>query len=122
MQDRSIATRLGMLDPEEKDKQGLPLTCRALFFISPEKKLKAQILLPATSGRNFDEVLRILDSLQLTSSGEVATPVDWKPGQETMLQPSLTNEEAQKRGITFETDDVPSGKGYLRHTKDRTGA
>ena len=112
-QDRSLATQLGMLDPDEKDTQGLPLTCRALFFISPDKKLKSQILLPATSGRNFDEVLRILDSLQLTKSGEVATPVDWKPGDETMLQPSLSNEEAEKRGISFETAEVPSGK--VRH-------
>ncbi|XP_023234601.1 peroxiredoxin-6-like [Centruroides sculpturatus] len=75
---RDLAVQLGMIDPKEKDEKGLPLTCRAVFIIGPDKKLKLSILYPATTGRNFDEILRVVDSLQLTANKQVATPVDWK--------------------------------------------
>merc|ERR1712029_93709 len=65
--DRSIATTYGMMDPDEKDAKGMPLTCRAVFVIGPDKRLKLSILYPATTGRNFDEILRVIDSLQLTA-------------------------------------------------------
>jgi len=58
----------------------MPLTCRAVFVIAPDKKLKLQILYPATTGRNFNEVLRVIDSLQLTANYSVATPADWVDG------------------------------------------
>uniref|UniRef100_A0A8C0IVW1 Peroxiredoxin-6 n=1 Tax=Chelonoidis abingdonii TaxID=106734 RepID=A0A8C0IVW1_CHEAB len=75
---RDLSIQLGMLDPDERDKEGLPLTARVVFIFGPDKKLKLSILYPATTGRNFDEILRVVDSLQLTAKSKVATPVDWK--------------------------------------------
>uniref|UniRef100_A0A3B4A4T6 Peroxiredoxin-6 n=1 Tax=Periophthalmus magnuspinnatus TaxID=409849 RepID=A0A3B4A4T6_9GOBI len=75
---RELSVQLGMLDPDEMDKDGMPLTARCVFVIGPDKKLKLSILYPATTGRNFDEILRVIDSLQLTAQKKVATPVDWK--------------------------------------------
>lgn len=75
---RELATLLGMLDPDEKDSKGMPMTCRSLFIIGPDKKLKLSILYPASTGRSFDEVIRVVDSLQLTVKRKVATPADWK--------------------------------------------
>ncbi|XP_054835908.1 peroxiredoxin-6 [Eublepharis macularius] len=114
---RELAVQLGMLDPDERDKEGMPLTARVVFVFGPDKKLKLSILYPATTGRNFDEILRVIDSLQLTAAKKVATPVDWKPGDEVMVVPSLTDEEAKKlfpSGIC--TKELPSGKRYLRYT------
>ncbi|CAB0010770.1 unnamed protein product [Nesidiocoris tenuis] len=114
---RSLAVKLGMIDPDEKDKSGVPVTCRAVFVIDPSKKIRLSILYPATTGRNFTEILRVVDSLQLTDAKKVATPADWKPGDACMIQPTVLNEEAIKlfpKG--FETQQVPSGKGYIRIT------
>lgn len=115
---RELSVQLGMLDPDEKDKDGLPLTARCVFVIGPDKKLKLSILYPATTGRNFDELLRVIDSLQLTAQKKVATPVDWKPGDKVMVIPSLPDAEAASlfpNGVT--TEEVPSGKKYLRYTQ-----
>ncbi|KAL8178085.1 UNVERIFIED_CONTAM: Peroxiredoxin-6 [Gekko kuhli] len=114
---RELAVKLGMLDPDERDKDGMPLTARVVFVFGPDKKLKLSILYPATTGRNFDEILRVIDSLQLTAAKKVATPVDWKPGDEVMVIPSLSDEEAKKLfpgGVC--TKELPSGKKYLRYT------
>uniref|UniRef100_A0A6J0U2T5 Peroxiredoxin-6 n=1 Tax=Pogona vitticeps TaxID=103695 RepID=A0A6J0U2T5_9SAUR len=114
---RELAVQLGMLDPDERDKDGIPLTARVVFIFGPDKKLKLSILYPATTGRNFDEILRVVDSLQLTAAKKVATPVDWKPGDEVMVLPSLSDEEAKKLfpgGICAK--NLPSGKNYLRYT------
>jgi len=114
---RHLAVQLGMVDPQEKDKDGLPLTCRAVFIIGPDKRLKLSILYPATTGRNFTELLRVIDSLQLTSENKVATPVDWKQGEDCMVIPSVKDEELKTlfpKGVT--TIPVPSGKPYLRAT------
>eukprot|EP01006_Ploeotia_vitrea_P066893 TRINITY_DN95958_c0_g1_i1.p1 TRINITY_DN95958_c0_g1~~TRINITY_DN95958_c0_g1_i1.p1 ORF type:complete len:247 (-),score=42.23 TRINITY_DN95958_c0_g1_i1:57-734(-) len=114
---RELACQFGMLDPVEKDKAGIPLTCRACFIFSPDKKLKLQILYPASTGRNFDEILRVLDSLQLTANHSVATPVDWKHGGDCMVVPSLSDEAAKEKFPKgFTKKEVPSGKGYLRFT------
>ncbi|NWZ52879.1 PRDX6 protein, partial [Haliaeetus albicilla] len=90
---------------------------RKVFVFGPDKKLKLSILYPATTGRNFDEILRVVDSLQLTAYKKVATPVDWKPGDSVMVVPTLPDEEAKKlfpKGVF--TKDLPSGKKYLRYT------
>jgi alkyl hydroperoxide reductase subunit AhpC len=70
---------------------------RAVFFISPEKKIKAMLTYPMTSGRNFDEVLRLLDSLRLTAQQPVATPVNWNPGDDVIIVPSLSDERAKEK-------------------------
>ncbi|XP_043085713.1 peroxiredoxin-6-like isoform X2 [Puntigrus tetrazona] len=75
---RELVQSLGMLDPDEKDPGGMPLSARCVFVIGPDKKLKLSILYPASTGRNFDEILRVIDSLQLTAHNRVATPVDWR--------------------------------------------
>ncbi|KAG9282714.1 peroxiredoxin-6 [Astyanax mexicanus] len=114
---RELSVLLGMLDPDEQDKDGLPLTARCVFVVGPDKKLKLSILYPATTGRNFTEILRVIDSLQLTAKKKVATPVDWKPGDDVMVVPSLSDEEAKKLfPAGFTTKDMPSGKKYLRYT------
>ncbi|XP_076455442.1 peroxiredoxin-6-like [Babylonia areolata] len=113
---RELAVQLGMVDPDEKDSMGLPLTCRAVFIIGPDKKLKLSILYPATTGRNFDEILRVLDSLQLTATKKVATPENWKIGGQCMVLPTIPAEEASKLFPDMVVKEVPSHKQYLRLT------
>jgi len=72
-------------------------TVRSVFVIGPDKKVKAMLVYPMSTGRNFDEVLRLLDSCQLTSKHTVATPVNWKPGQDCIIPPSVSDEEAKKK-------------------------
>uniref|UniRef100_A0A914XDD2 1-Cys peroxiredoxin n=1 Tax=Plectus sambesii TaxID=2011161 RepID=A0A914XDD2_9BILA len=116
--ERKLAVQFGMLDPDEKDAKGLPLTCRAAFVIGPEKTLKLSILYPATTGRNFDEIIRVIDSLQLTAVKKVATPADWKSGGDCMIVPTVSAEEAKQLFPDgFKTIAVPSGKEYIRLTK-----
>ncbi|MEE6496084.1 hypothetical protein FKM82_002221 [Ascaphus truei] len=114
---RELAVQLGMLDPDEKDKDGMPVTARCVFIIGPDKKMKLSLLYPATTGRNFDEILRVVDSLQLTATHNVATPVDWKVGDRVMVPPTIPEEDAGKLfpcGVF--TKELPSGKKYLRYT------
>jgi 1-Cys peroxiredoxin 6 len=118
-QKRELATKLGMLDPDEKDAAGMPLTARAVFIIGPDKKLKLSFLYPATTGRNFAEIIRVIDSLQLTATKKVATPVNWTPGMEAMVVPSVKPEDVHTifpGGVR--QDSMPSGKGYMRFTGD----
>jgi len=72
-------------------------TIRSVFVVGPDKKVKAMIVYPMSTGRNFDEVLRLLDSCQLTAKHTVATPVNWKPGQDVIIPPAVTDEEAKKK-------------------------
>ncbi|KFO75405.1 Peroxiredoxin-6, partial [Cuculus canorus] len=91
--------------------------CVQVFIFGPDKKLNLSILYPATTGRNFDEILRVVDSLQLTAYKKVATPVNWKPSNSVMVVPTLPDEEAKKlfpKGVF--TKDLPSGKKYLHYT------
>lgn len=116
--DRSIARLLKMIDPDELDLQGMPVTCRAVFVIGPDRRLKLSILYPATTGRNFDEILRAVDSVQLTAKQKIATPADWKLGDKCMVIPSLSAEEADKLFPNMEVLAMPSGKEYMRFTSD----
>ena len=86
-------------------------TVRSVFVIGPDKKVKAMLTYPMSTGRNFDEVLRILDSVQLTSRHTVATPVNWKPGEDVIVAPAIPSDEAKQK--------YPAGfrevKPYLRY-------
>jgi alkyl hydroperoxide reductase subunit AhpC len=72
-------------------------TVRTVFMIGPDKKIKLMLIYPMTTGRNFDEVLRVLDSMQLTAKHQVATPVNWRPGNDVIIVPAVSDEEAKKK-------------------------
>jgi len=72
-------------------------TVRSVFLVGPDKKIKAMLVYPMSSGRNFDEVLRLLDSMQLTAAHKVATPVNWRPGDDVIILPALSDDEARKK-------------------------
>jgi alkyl hydroperoxide reductase subunit AhpC len=88
-------------------------TVRTVFIVGPDKQIKLMLTYPMTTGRNFDEILRVLDSMQLTSKHKVATPVNWKPGDDVIVVPSVSDDDAKKM--------FPAGlkvlKPYLRFTK-----
>jgi len=108
--DRKIAKLYDMIHPEANDT----LTVRSVFFIDPNKKIRAIITYPASTGRNFAEILRVIDSLQLTDQHKVATPVDWKQGDDVVIVPALQDpEELAKRF----PDGFRAVKPYLRLTK-----
>ncbi|MDQ2644164.1 MAG: peroxiredoxin [Myxococcota bacterium] len=86
--DRKIAGLYDMIHPEANDT----LTVRSVFFIDPNKKIRALITYPASTGRNFQEILRVIDSLQLTDSHKVATPADWKSGDDVVIAPAIQDE------------------------------
>ncbi|HXZ24834.1 MAG TPA: peroxiredoxin [Nitrospiria bacterium] len=106
--DKKVATLYDMIHPNALDN----LTVRSVFIIGPDKKVKLTLTYPASAGRNFDEILRVIDSLQLSAQYSVATPADWKPGQDCIIATSVTDEEAKKK--------FPKGfktiKPYLRIT------
>lgn len=106
--ERKVATAYGMIHPNASEN----FTVRSLFIIGPDKKVKLTITYPASTGRNFNEVLRVLDSLQLTANYSVATPADWQPTEDVIVVPSISNEDAAKK--------FPKGvkivKPYLRYT------
>jgi alkyl hydroperoxide reductase subunit AhpC len=85
------------------------LTVRSVFVVGPDNKVKLTLTYPASTGRNFDELLRVIDSLQLTSEHAVATPADWKDGEDVIIGTSVTDEEAKKKFPGFQAK-----KPYLR--------
>ena len=107
-EDKSIANAYGMIHPNASET----FTVRSLFIIGPDKKIKLMITYPASTGRNFLEVLRVIDSLQLTANYSVATPADWKEGEDVIVVPAVSTEDAIKK--------FPKGvkvvKPYLRYT------
>ena len=88
-------------------------TVRSVFVIGPDKNIKLMITYPMTTGRNFDEILRVIDSMQLTAKHKVATPVNWKPGEDVIIVPAVSNEEAEK----IYPDGWETVKPYLRKVK-----
>ncbi len=107
--DRAVANLYGMLHP----KADTTFTVRSVFIIDPSKKVRATITYPASTGRNFDEILRVIDSLQLTDRHKVATPVNWQPGQDVIIVPSLSSEDARKLFPNGWNEQRP----YLRVTR-----
>lgn len=106
--DKKISELYGMIHPNAS----ATATVRSVFIIGPDKKIKLTITYPASTGRNFAELLRVIDSLQLTSQYSVATPANWNYGEDCIIVPAITNEEADKK--------FPKGykviKSYLRTT------
>lgn len=107
--DRSVSKLYDMIHPEANDT----LTVRSVFVIDPNKKIRLMITYPASTGRNFAEILRVIDSLQLTDNHSVATPANWKDGEDCVIVPSITDPEVMKQKF-------PKGwtqlKPYLRMT------
>ncbi len=103
-----VATLYGMIHPNAS----ATATVRSLFVIGPDKKIKLMIIYPASTGRNFNEVLRVIDSLQLTANQSVATPADWKNGDDVIVLPSISTEDAR---VKF-PKGVKEVKPYLRYT------
>lgn len=119
--DRSIVYQLGMIDPMERDAEGLPLPARALVILLGST-VKLSIIYPATTGRNFEEVFRVLTSLQLTANNGLATPVDWKPGERVIVGPAVPTDVAKEKFQNFQQETLPSGKPYLRSVEDPSAA
>lgn len=107
-EDKTVANLYGMIHPNASET----FTVRSLFIIGPDKKIKLTLTYPASTGRNFHEVLRVIDSLQLTAKHSVSTPADWIHGEDVIISPAINNEDAQKK--------FPKGvkvvKPYLRYT------
>jgi alkyl hydroperoxide reductase subunit AhpC len=107
--DRKIADLYGMIHPNADDT----FTVRSVFVVGPDNKVKLTLTYPASTGRNFDELLRVIDSLQLTANYSVATPADWKDGDDVIIVPAVSDEAAKEK--------FPSGwnavRPYLRITK-----
>ncbi|MCH6558219.1 MAG: peroxiredoxin [Nitrospirae bacterium] len=106
--ERKVATLYDMIHPNALDN----MTVRSVFVIGADKKIKLMIAYPASTGRNFDEILRVVDSLQLTAKYQVATPVNWKDGEECIIVPAVTDDQIPSK--------FPKGhravKPYLRYT------
>ncbi|MEX0824176.1 MAG: peroxidase, partial [Woeseia sp.] len=86
-------------------------TVRSVFLIGPNKKIRAMLIYPMSSGRNFDEILRLLDSSQLTELHKVATPVNWKPGEKVIIVPAVSDEQAKE----MFPDGWEAPKPYMRY-------
>ena len=91
--DRKVSNLYGMIHPKANDT----LTVRSVFIVAPDKKVKLTITYPASTGRNFAEILRVIDSLQLTANHSVATPVNWKNGEDVIIVPSVSDEQAKQK-------------------------
>ena len=108
MPDHTVSDLYDMIHPNANDT----LTVRSVFIVDPKKKIRLTLTYPASTGRNFDEILRVIDSLQLTDKHSVATPVNWKDGDDVIIVPAVSDEDAKAK--------FPKGwdaqKPYLRVT------
>lgn len=107
-ENRKVAELYDMIHPNASEKA----TVRSVFVIGPDKKIKLTLTYPASTGRNFNEILRVIDSLQLTANYQVATPADWVEGEDVIVVPAVSTEDAQKKF----TKGVRVVKPYLRYT------
>jgi alkyl hydroperoxide reductase subunit AhpC len=107
--DHKVADLYDMIHPNANDT----LTVRSVFVIGPDNKVKLTLTYPASTGRNFDELLRVIDSLQLTAKHKVATPADWKNGEDVIIVPAVSDEDAKKQY----PDGWDAKKPYLRVVK-----
>jgi len=107
-EDRTVANLYSMIHPNAS----ATATVRSLFIIGPDKKIKLMITYPASTGRNFNEVLRVIDSLQLTAKHSVSTPADWNQGEDVIISPAINTEDAK---VKF-PKGVREVKPYLRYT------
>ncbi|MCF2487427.1 peroxiredoxin [Dyadobacter sp. CY347] len=105
---RKVAELYDMIHPNASEKS----TVRSVFIVGPDKKIKLTLTYPASTGRNFNEILRVVDSLQLTANYSVATPADWKDGDDVIVVPAVSTEDAQKKF----TKGLNIVKPYLRYT------
>jgi alkyl hydroperoxide reductase subunit AhpC len=106
--EKKVALLYDMIHPNASEKA----TVRSVFIIGPDKKIKLTLTYPASTGRNFTEILRVIDSLQLTANYQVATPADWKNGEDVIITPAVSNEDA----VTKFPKGFNSVKPYLRKT------
>ena len=115
--DLKVAKLYNMLPADEVGADGRTAannaTVRSVFIIGPDKKIKLMLTYPMTTGRNFDEILRVLDSMQLTAKHQVATPVNWKHGDDVIIVPSVSDDDARKKY----PDGFKTIKPYLRTVK-----
>ena len=105
---QSVSNLYGMIHPDANAK----VTVRTVFVIDPQKKLRLTITYPPSTGRNFNEILRVIDSLQLTDNYSVATPVDWVDGDDVVVAPTISTEDAKQKF----SKGVTEIKSYLRLT------
>ncbi|KAH7186140.1 thioredoxin-like protein [Fusarium flagelliforme] len=110
--DRKVAFLYDMINEEDMDKQAIAFTIRSVFVIDPAKKIRLTMMYPASMGRNSAEVLRVIDSLQMGDKKGVVTPIDWQKGDDVIVPPSVSTEDARKK-----FGDVREVKPYLRFTK-----
>jgi alkyl hydroperoxide reductase subunit AhpC len=109
-EDRKVSDAYDMIHPKANDT----LTVRSVFIIAPDRTIKLMLTYPASTGRNFYELLRVIDSLQLTAYQKVATPANWKQGEKVVVSPSISTEDARK----LFTKGVEEVRPYLRLTPD----
>ena len=107
-ENRQVASAYDMIHPNADDKA----TVRSVFIIGPDKKIKLTLTYPASTGRNFTEILRVIDSLQLTANHKVATPADWRKGEDCIVSPSVSDSDARQ----LFPKGVRKVKPYLRYT------
>ena len=107
--DKAVSELYDMIHPNEGDSS----TVRSVFIISPDNKIRLTLTYPKSTGRNFDEIMRVIDSLQLTETVGLATPADWMPGDRVIISPAMSTEDAKAK-----FDNVEEIRPYLRYADD----